>query len=129
MSTSQFIAGLIGPTLLAVGLIMLVRREFFLKLTEQFTDNLGVIFIAGLITLVCGLAIVQVHNVWSWDWPVIITIFGWLAIIGGLFRMALPDKVQTIRAQLAHNTGALTGGALISIALGAFLAARAFDVL
>lgn len=36
---------------------------------------------SGFFALVMGLAIVNAHIVWVMDWPVIITIFGWAAVI------------------------------------------------
>jgi hypothetical protein len=33
---------------------------------------------------------VRVHNHWAADWAVLVTIFGWLLLIGGLVRMLFP---------------------------------------
>ena len=47
-----------------------------------------------------GLAIVLVHNVWTFDWRVIITILGWLAVLGGIFRAKLGwTEAQRCRCQ------------------------------
>ncbi len=37
-----------------------------------------------------GLAIVLTHNIWTADWRVLITIFGWLNVIGGALRLFAP---------------------------------------
>jgi hypothetical protein len=34
--------------------------------------------------LVAGLAIVRAHNGWKEGWPVLVTVLGWFAILGGL---------------------------------------------
>jgi hypothetical protein len=48
-----------------------------------------------------GLAIVLTHNVWTADWRVLITLFGWLNAIGGAVRLLAPDTVmRTGRAML-----------------------------
>ena len=129
MSSSQFIAGLIGPLLFVVGLVMLFRQAFFVELTAQMSESLTVIFFAGVAALLSGIAIVRTHNIWSWDWRVLVTIFGWLAILGGLFRMIFPDTIRDIRDQIADNTTALVSGALISLGLGAYLSAQGFGLL
>ena len=47
------------------------------------------------------LAIVLTHNLWTADWRVLITIFGWLNVVGGAIRLAEPPfLVKTGRAML-----------------------------
>ena len=53
-------------------------------------------WMVGLVALLIGLTIVNVHNFWIAGWPVIITLFGWLAIIGGIIRMAFPAFTKSI---------------------------------
>ncbi|MEM7775204.1 MAG: hypothetical protein AAF732_06310 [Pseudomonadota bacterium] len=105
MDTSIFLAKLMGPILLVIGLTVLLNRPAIAAVAEEFIDNRAPLFLAGLLTLVAGLAIVNVHNVWVPDWPVIITVFGWAAIAGGIMRVGLPETTQTIgRNVLAHIT-------------------------
>ena len=66
MSPSKRIAGLAGPTLIA--------------LTVSETVNLGiwktndprVTYLNGLLLFIGGLAIVRAHNVWVRAWPVLV---------------------------------------------------------
>ena len=90
---SLWIAQLMGPVLLVAALGMIMNRHAYVDMARQFTDNTALIYLAGVITLTLGLAVTLSHNVWIMGWPVIITIFGWLAIVGGVFRMAFPNKV------------------------------------
>ena len=75
---------------------MLLNAPVFLILVGQFLHSYALIFVAGLLSLTAGLAIVLSHNVWVGDWRVLITIFGWLGVIGGMVRIILPQKVATI---------------------------------
>ena len=84
------IAGLIGPTLLAIGIAMLVNARHFPEMAQQMGNDQGLIFVSGILLLVAGLAIVRVHNVWSGGWRVVVTVLGWLAVISGILRMLLP---------------------------------------
>ncbi|MEM9030902.1 MAG: hypothetical protein AAGC70_21290 [Pseudomonadota bacterium] len=113
MDTSIFLAKLMGPILLVIGLTVLLNRPAITSVAKEFIDSRAPLFLAGLLTLVAGLAIVNVHNVWVTDWPVIITVFGWAAIVGGIMRVGLPETTQTIgRSVLAHIT------VLMPIAIG-----------
>ena len=89
-TTSRYLARLIGPVALAMGAYIVLNGAAFRIMVGQFLASYALIFLAGLITLTAGLAIVLVHNVWTRDWRVIITVFGWLAVIGGCVAHHLP---------------------------------------
>ena len=120
MDTSLFLAKLIGPTLLAISAAMLVNQDNMRDMATDFLEHRGLIFLAGILTLLGGLAIVLTHNVWEWRWPVIITIFGWLSVIGGVFRIVFPDSVKSIGTAMLEKSGLMTGGAVGQALLGAW---------
>ena len=121
METSILIAGLIGPLLVMTGLIMLVTPQAVQDMAREFLASRALIFIAGVLALLGGLAIVNTHNVWTAGWPVIITIFGWLAVIGGIVRMGFPALTKSVgEAMLARHAG-LRVSAVIQLALGLYL--------
>ena len=90
MQTSLFLARLIGPVMLVVGLAVLANPAGFRAMAEEFMASRALMFLSGLITMPAGLAIVLAHNVWTADWRVLITIFGWLNTIGGALRLFGP---------------------------------------
>jgi hypothetical protein len=126
MAPTKLIAGLIGPLLAAMGAAMLLNRDLFPAMVSQLTQNYGLVFIAGMLALVAGVAIVRVHNIWSGGWPVIVTVLGWLSIVGGLARMWFPQLAAPIAETFAGNASALLAGGLIVLALGAFLSYKAY---
>ena len=125
MSQSKNIAGLMGPLLLAVGLSMFINAGIFPAMASQLAANYGLVFIAGMIALVAGIAIVRVHNIWEPSWRVIVTIFGWLAIVGGLLRMLLPDRAAAIAGTVVDNRSGPP--AVVVLALGALLTFKAYS--
>lgn len=116
MNTSRFIARLIGPLFLVMGLGTLIEGDLVRALSQEFLSNVSLIYLAGMLTLVGGLAIVNVHNVWEANWRVIITILGWLSVIGGVIRLLLPEKVQALGASmLTHPHAMIISGAVILV--------------
>src|SRR5882724_2124248 len=94
MSTSVFIARLIGPVMLVIGLAVLTNQRAFRAMAEEFLASQALIFLSGLL-------IVLTHNIWAADGRVMITLFGWLNAIGGAVRLFAPAYVmQTGRAML-----------------------------
>ncbi len=121
METSILIAGLIGPLLVMTGLIMLVTPQAVQDMAREFLASRALIFIAGVLALLGGLAIVNTHNVWTAGWPVIITIFGWLAVIGGIVRMGFPALTKSVGETMLARHAGLRVSAVIQLALGLYL--------
>ena len=121
METSFFLAKLIGPVLIVIGLGLLVKQSDFREMATDFLSSRAMIFLAGLLTLVTGLAIVLTHNVWVFNWPVIITILGWLSIVGGVFRILFPDSVQSMGTNMLDKPAMMTVSGIIQIVLGLWL--------
>ena len=101
MSTSVFIARLIGPVMLVIGLAVFTNQRAFHDMAEEFLASRALLFLSGLLIMPVGLAIVLTHNIWAVDGRVMITLFGWLNVIGGALRLFAPAYVmQTGRAML-----------------------------
>lgn len=107
MQRSIYLAKLIGPVSVAIGVGMLLNAPIFRILAEQFLSSYALIFIAGLLTLTTGIALVLAHNVWVGDWRLIITLIGWLSVIGGTFRIVAPNLVVRIGDAVIGHAGEL----------------------
>ncbi len=90
MSNSLFLARLIGPVMLVVGLAVFANPRGFRDMAEEFMASRALMFLSGLLLLPAGLAIVLTHNFWTADWRVLITLLGWLIAIGGALRLFGP---------------------------------------
>lgn len=121
METSIFLARLIGPTCLIMGLALLVNREHFIGVIEDVLASRALLYFAGLLALVPGLAIVLVHNVWTLDWRVLVTLIGWLAVIAGALRLLVPGQISRLGAAMLERDAVLIGGAAFYLLLGAVL--------
>jgi len=125
---SKFIARLVGPVMVVAGATFVFNREASRAIIEDFLDGPAALYLAGVLTLLTGLAIVNVHNSWAGGWPLIITVFGWLAIVGGTLRMAVPQLVEAVGADFyAQPAVTITFGVIILI-VGAFLSFKGYSV-
>ncbi len=126
MQTSIFIAKLLGPIFVVMGLAGIINYDRFRKLALEFIESEALILLSGIITLPVGLAIVNTHNVWVMNWPVIITLFGWIAIGAGIIRIVLPGPLKPIgRAMVENKTYFVFSGGLTAL-LGAYLSYQAY---
>lgn len=127
MTNSEFLAGLIGPLLLAMGLALLVDRDAYRRMIGEIANNSVVVFLAGVVTLVASLALVRLHNVWD-GWPVIITVFGWLGVIGGAARIIFAGQAARIAEAFAPGKS-ITVIAVAFAAVGAFLSLKGYQLI
>lgn len=116
MANSKQIAGLIGPTLIAIIISEAVNFHIWPTTTAP------VIYLNGSLLFVAGLSIVRVHNRWTRGWPLLITLMGWLATLGGLIRMFAPESAQRV----AQNATAVLSSLIVLLPIGIFLTFKAY---
>ena len=83
MQNSRRIAGLVGPTLVA----MLVSEFPFVQPHLYDAQIPPVVYLSGTLMFIGGLAIVRAHNTWVRNWTVLVTLSSWFFLFLGLFRM------------------------------------------
>ena len=119
MQTSLYLAKLIGPTLLVIGIG--INRDGYRDMAREFLGSRALIYLAGIFAFVPGLAMVLAHNVWVADWRIVITILGWLALVGGAFRILFPQEVTRIGTRVIANPSTMLIGGVVTLVLGAIL--------
>lgn len=123
---SKTIAGLIGPTFVALGLAMLINIGAFPAMLDQVARDPALIFLSGVLLFVAGLAILRAHNVWTGGWPVLVTLLGALAILSGLGRMFFPIRLAALASEMSQSHGLIALMAVILLILGGFLSFQAY---
>lgn len=115
MDDSKRLAGLVGPTLIALSLSE--------ALSPRIWEGVSVtqIYLAGTLWFIAGLSIIRAHNRWNPYWPIVITLVGWFALLGGLFRMFAPEFAQK---NVPNPSAILLTQALIFV-IGVFLTIKA----
>jgi cytochrome bd-type quinol oxidase subunit 2 len=126
MENSKSIAGLVGPSLILVGAVVLLNMKLFPRVVDEALLSPLLVILAGVITFVAGLAIVRAHNRWEKGWPVIITLIGWVCIFGGIVRALFPVLLAQMAVQIIRIPGMLPIAAIIMLVLGAFLSFKAY---
>jgi len=91
VTDSRRIAGLLGPTLIALAM----SEAMNLRVMAANPASVGLVYLNGTLLFVAGVAIVQVHNRWTGGWPVLVTVMGWFAILAGLMRMIAPQSTTS----------------------------------
>jgi hypothetical protein len=121
MLTSVYLARLIGPVMLAVGIGILVSPGAYRTLAGEFLKSTALVYLSGLLTMTAGLAILLAHRVIAPDWRTLITLLGLAMLVGGAIRIIVPDRAAAIGRGLIDRPGMMQVAAAIWPILGAIL--------
>jgi hypothetical protein len=118
-----FLSKLIGLYCILVALSMITRRQATLESVTALLHDPSMVFVLGAITLIAGLAMVLVHNIWSGGaLVVIVTIVGWITLLKSLLLLFLPPEMESVLflGQLHYQKLFYVFGA-VSLVLGVYL--------
>jgi hypothetical protein len=87
---------------------------------SDLIGNTMLITLTGVLWLIIGLLIVVDHNIWVADWPVIITIVGWILLLQGLMRLFVPDAFVKMSKDMQGKV-VYTLGCWIRLFVGVYL--------
>jgi hypothetical protein len=105
---------------LVVGISMLINRSFFrAAMKEMVSNNVAMLIIAST-TLILGIVLVTLHNVWVNDWRVAITLICWVVLFSGVIRTVFPTFVQGMARQLTFKNGYFLLASIVCLVLGVF---------
>jgi hypothetical protein len=126
--TDAQIFQLFGLAYLVMGIGGVIKRDAYIKLMDDFSKSMGLLFITGLLTITVGFLLVAFHNVWVMGWTVIITIFGWIALIKGIVILMFPGFYFRIFDSLKKRKTLMSIYPIIVILISIFLLLLGFGV-
>jgi hypothetical protein len=131
MSTSRYIARLMGPVLLVIGIGMIMgmlsEGDAYSSLLKELIGSRAIIYTTGVLALLAGVAVVNAHNLWVPDWRVIVTVLGWLLVVRGAMNLVFPLTVQTLGDRMIASHAGVLAGAAVTIVLGAILCIMGYE--
>jgi hypothetical protein len=115
METAMTISGIFGPYLLIIGLWMLIQKKNCMKICDSVRKNPAAVHCHAWMSVLIGLVLINVFNVWEANAVIIITLLGWVYFIRGLVVLFIPHvwhKTET------HESAYINLGAFIRIIWG-----------
>jgi len=121
-----FLFKAIGLYFVIVGISVLANKKAYLKLTKELSsDQKPMNLMFGFITLIIGILMVLSHNTWNAFPEILVSLYGWIALIKGISILALPSFYQKSVAKMS-NEKTLKMIALFYIAFGCYVCYLAF---
>ncbi|MBU1084555.1 MAG: hypothetical protein ABIG55_06660 [Candidatus Omnitrophota bacterium] len=126
MESSVFIAKLLGPFLLVVGLGMLLSRKAYDSIIKDFLVSPALMYIGGIMALIVGILVVLKNNIWVMDWRLIITITGWGSLLKGALLLVFPGVMVKAGKAWEGKTGLMAGYAVLIAGFGVLLILKTY---
>ncbi len=127
MELSLFLAQAWGIYLMVMSLALLINKQN-VKLIFAAYRHSSTVFFSGAIELLIGILTVLTHNVWTTDYRLLITLFGWTALLRGIIRLFQPDLTTKFVKNFEKNAP-IQWLLFVALALGGYLAAVGFGIL
>lgn len=103
MDISKFLSKVLGLYLIIISIVMLINMQQFASYISSLISDAPLIFVTGFFTLILGLLMVVSHNVWQWNWRVIITIISWIVLLKGISILFFPQFMNKISILFIQN--------------------------
>ncbi len=94
MELSIFIAKIIAVVYIAISIGQVFSGITYKKMYQDIMKSSGLMVLMGIFAIVIGFLLVEHHNIWVKDWPVLITIIGWAALVKGFLFLAFPKALK-----------------------------------
>jgi hypothetical protein len=105
MQLSKLIAKMAAIIYLSSSLGAFFSADYYRKVSEDLFSNAGLTYLAGFVTVIIGLLIVNYHNIWAKNWTVLITFLGWLALLKGILLIVCPGLVHSLSEGMLTDRG------------------------
>ena len=91
---SEIVSAVISWMLLGLGLSYVFQAAQWTRLAKEAMDSPYRYFPLILFIFVVGLTVVKTHNIWTFGWPVVITLLGWIMAIKGFAFLIFPQAMK-----------------------------------
>lgn len=103
MEISVLIAKILSVVYLSFAWGLLFSKEYYKKELSKLVDNSAYLILGGFLAIVFGFLTLEFHDFWNGDWTVVITIFGWIALIKGIVLIAFPQMFSNYKNTISNK--------------------------
>lgn len=102
---SFMVAQVLGLYMLITAIILLSRANYYKELIQQLEYNNVAIWISASISLMLGIFLVIIHNIWVLEPRLLVTIICWIILIKSVLWLAIPEKMLELTKRCYSGSG------------------------
>jgi len=110
MEISHFLAKFLGLYILLMSLPLLVTPKVVRQRYESFLNDEPVMTLAGIVTILVGLFLILLHNIWAIDWRLLVTLISWVILAEGISIVYFPNHARSLFRRLVQKMPMVASG-------------------
>ena len=127
MDRTIYLARFLGLGIILTVLGMVANKQTAVETMSELFSQPALMWVTGVFTMFLGLAIVLAHNRWSGGpLPVVVTVYGWIALLKGVFFIWLPPAAEDALYQTMHFEQFFYWYFVVALIAGGFLTVEGF---
>ena len=99
METSIFFLKFYGYFFFLFAGALLISKKGMKVMIAASKDETHIMF-TGMLSLIIGLPVIILHNIWTFDVLGFVTFIGWISVVKGVVRIAFPSFVVKKNGEL-----------------------------
>lgn len=103
-----FFAQVMGLYLVIMGIIMLSRASYYREMIRHLKVGSSTIVLASVAGLIMGISLVLVHNLWTWQPEVLVTLVAWGILIKSICWLSFPEYMVNMTQKMYSGWGYYT---------------------
>lgn len=121
MDVSRFLSKVLGLYLIFISLAIFINMKQVLIPVTRLVSDSPLMMVTGFFTLILGLLLVVSHNVWQWNWRVLVTIISWVILLKALCIIFCPHFMDKMTDTFIMHANIVYMTAGIDMFLGLLL--------
>lgn len=118
---TRLFARVLGPYFVIAMAIYAAKAPDLSMLLKSFASDPMLPWTIGAFTLITGLVIVALHQLWSGAAAIIISVTGWLTVLKGVVIMGFPSVYGTLADTITDATALIMAQAFVVGGIGLYL--------
>jgi hypothetical protein len=123
---SFIIEQVLGLYLLIMAIIIAARTGYYRNVVKDLVANKALVLVSASFTLVIGLIMIVIHNLWLVRFDLLVTIIAWLIVIKAILWLAFPEFMANLIKKFTKTGMYIAAG--IQALIGILLLTQAYHV-
>ena len=122
-----YFAQLAGLFFIILGVILIVRKGTIIDLMPKMAENQPLVFLAGMIRIIIGLAVLIGNGPWGTRaLSIVVALIGWITLVRGVAMLLVTPRQQRKLIDYWRRGAAYYTAVAIVLVLGLYLARAGF---
>lgn len=104
MDTSIFLAKALSLYFIIISISAFINRAYMLSVMNEAINQPHIMLFRGVLTLMLGIILILMHNIWEPTWHILITLICWLTFIVGAYRVLFPHLVIKMQKNILQSS-------------------------